>query len=415
MEDQHNLGQIDQALDRLDHWVERANWKAYDTFDGLASPLAPVFTLNQPRLKQFWQQSIRRFPINLRPLLGIKPATSSKGMGFFAQGHLRMFQITGKEEYLAKMRFCLQWLVDHRSPGFKNFSWGNHFDYQSRGGRIPPEIPTVVWTSLIAHAFLDAYEVVQDEKYLQVAKSVGDFIFEELGWVDTGKDICLSYTPLPGGKPVKGDHGIHNSNVLGAGFLARLNTFIPNPRYVEHATQAVKFTIRDQLPNGAWNYGSEPMHAWVDSFHTGYVLESLDWYTRCTGDRTFQKELQKGYNFFVETFFVADGTPRYYDHKTRPLDIQCASQGIQTLINLREMHPASVKIAINVANWTIANMQDKSGFFYYRKYPLITNKTPTFHWGQATMFAALVLLLQYLRECQNPKLQRLALEHSADV
>jgi hypothetical protein len=37
-------------------------------------------------------------------------------------------------------------------------------------------------------------------------------------------------------------------------------------------------------------------------------------------------------------------------------------------------------------------MQDPTGYFYYRKYPLITNKTPTLHWGQATMFAALALL-----------------------
>jgi len=42
-------------------------------------------------------------------------------------------------------------------------------------------------------------------------------------------------------------------------------------------------------------------------------------------------------------------------------------------------------------------MQDPTGYFYYRKYPLITNKTPTLHWGQATMFAALALLDQNLR------------------
>src|SRR5213078_3180125 len=94
----------------------------------------------------------------------------------------------------------------------------------------------------------------------------------------------------------------------------------------------------------------------------------------------------------VETFFLPDGTPRYYAHKTLPIDIQCASQAIQTLLNLRELHPDSVATAIKVAEWTIANMQDKSGYFYYRKYPLVTNKTPTLHWGQATMFAALSIL-----------------------
>jgi hypothetical protein len=60
------------------------------------------------------------------------------------------------------------------------------------------------------------------------------------------------------------------------------------------------------------------------------------------------------------------------------------------------MHPNSIDTAVRVARWTLTNMQDRSGYFYYRKYPLITNKTPTFHWGQATMFAALAVLLQYL-------------------
>jgi hypothetical protein len=39
-------------------------------------------------------------------------------------------------------------------------------------------------------------------------------------------------------------------------------------------------------------------------------------------------------------------------------------------------------------------MQDRTGYFYYRKYPLITAKIPMLHWGQATMYLALALLLE---------------------
>ncbi len=39
-------------------------------------------------------------------------------------------------------------------------------------------------------------------------------------------------------------------------------------------------------------------------------------------------------------------------------------------------------------------MQDANGYFYYRRYPLITSKAPMLHWGQATMYNALSLLLQ---------------------
>jgi len=50
-------------------------------------------------------------------------------------------------------------------------------------------------------------------------------------------------------------------------------------------------------------------------------------------------------------------------------------------------------LAVTVARWTISNLFDDSGYFYYRKYPLVTSRTPYFHWGQATMFKALAHLL----------------------
>jgi|SRR5437867_11070212 len=384
------------ALSKLEQWVEQNNWKAYDTFDGLSSPYARFLTWNIPLLRRVWQQGVRRFPLNLRPLLRIKPEPSSKGMGFFAQGYLRLFQTYGNGDHLKKMHSCLDWLVQNRAPGFQGNCWGNHFDYEARGGRIALGTPTVVWTSLIGHAFLDAYEALGENRYLDIARNSAEFIINELGWIQTDRDLCLSYTPLPGGKPKRGEGGIHNANMLGAGLLARVNLHAPKKHYTEMAQEAVKFTMRAQLDNGAWYYGVEPKYHWVDSFHTGYVLESLHYYVQCGRDRTFQTELEKGYRFFVDTFFRPDGTPRYYDYKTRPLDIQCASQAIQTLVNLRDLHPRSIEIAVKVAQWTILNMQDEQGYFYYRKYPFITNRTPTLHWGQATMFASLALLDHHL-------------------
>jgi len=56
MEASDTNGQIPEALRKLQSWVERARYMAYDTFDGLSSPYAPFFTLNQPFLKQVWQQ-----------------------------------------------------------------------------------------------------------------------------------------------------------------------------------------------------------------------------------------------------------------------------------------------------------------------------------------------------------------------
>jgi hypothetical protein len=376
---------IRASLDKLDAWVQRAQWRAYDTFDGLSSPFAPLLTLNLPLLKICWQQGVRRFPINLRPLLLVKPGMSTKGMAFFAQGYLRLYQTYGDPAFLEKMRYCLDWLMKNRSPGFKGYCWGNHFDYQSRGGNISKGTPTIVWTGLIGHAFMDAYEALGDKKYLMTARSACEFIVDELGWLEQKPGLLLQYYPNAGIL-------VHNSSMIGASLLARVNSLAANPRYPEIAEKAVEFTVHHQTPEGAWYYGVGQKWAWIDSFHTAYVLESLDTFRRYSGSPRFKDALEKGYKFFIETFFGPNGTPRYYDTKTMPIDIQCASQGIQTLVNLRHLDARSIKVANSVANWTIANMQDKTGYFYYRKYPLMTNKTPTLHWGQATMFAALAIL-----------------------
>ncbi len=109
-----------------------------------------------------------------------------------------------------------------------------------------------------------------------------------------------------------------------------------------------------------------------------------------TGDYSHKVVVENGYKFWKETFFLDDGTPKYYDRKLLPIDIQCASQAIDTLVFFSDKDPKAIDLALKVANWTIDHMQDESGYFYYRRYKYgIINKTPTLHWGQATMLSAL--------------------------
>src|SRR5256885_5749600 len=47
-------------------------------------------------------------------------------------------------------------------------------------------------------------------------------------------------------------------------------------------------------------------------------------------------------------------------------DIQCAAQAIDTLAFFADIDPDSLPLAEKVADWTIQNMQDSDGHFYYR-------------------------------------------------
>ena len=190
---------------------------------------------------------------------------------------------------------------------------------------------------------------------------------------------------------------VHNSNTLGGSLLARTYSHTRNEAYRSLAEKAMRYTANHQRPDASWYYGEAENLHWVDNFHTAYVLDCFKYYSAATGDEQFEGKLSEGYEYWKRTFFLPDGTPRYYDHKTLPLDIQCSSQAIDTLVFFHDRDPESIALASRVAKWTIENMQDRSGYFYYRRYSRwIVNKTPTLHWGQATMLCALAGLYQLL-------------------
>ena len=113
-------------------WLEKNDYRGYDTFDGLNARFLRPLTFDTKLLRIVLQQGVRRFPVNLRPLLGITKEHSSKGMGFLARGFIRLHKTTGDPVWAGKAEMALQWLIDNKSRGYSGSCWGNHFDYQSR-------------------------------------------------------------------------------------------------------------------------------------------------------------------------------------------------------------------------------------------------------------------------------------------
>jgi rhamnogalacturonyl hydrolase YesR len=377
------LESVAHSLSLLQKWVEARDYKGYDPGDGLTSWLRPL-AFGNLFAERVLQQLIWKSPWNVRPVVGVKPLDSTKGRGFMAWGYLLRFKATGDTIVRDKAIACLNWLMANKSPNCPEYCWGNHFDFVSRGGRIPAQEATIVWSGLIGQAFLEGFEQLGEEKYLAVAQSISDWILK-LPREQTPAGHCLSY------------HGrfqssIHNSNLLGAALLARTWKHTARAELLDVARKAVRYSCHRQLPNGAWWYGEEPRYHWIDSFHTGYNLDSIKRYVEATRDDSFDLHLRNGYHFYVQTFFEPSGCPRYYHNKTYPIDIQCAAQAIDTLCFFSTEQPEGMALAAKVAQWTIAHLQGASGYFYYRKYPFITSRTPYFHWGQATMFKALAHL-----------------------
>jgi rhamnogalacturonyl hydrolase YesR len=381
--------EILSSLIQLERWVEEHEYRGYEPFDGLSSFLRPL-TFGNLLLDRLLMQFIRQSPVNLRPILGVKPLDSTIGRGYMAWGYLAMFRATRNEEYRRKALNCLEWLVENRSPGYDEYCWGKHFDFASRGGRYPKFEPITVWTSLIGFAFIDAFELLGEERYLRVAESICRWI-QNLPRTETPTGVCLSYTGTGGGEST-----IHNHNMLASAMLARISKLTGNTQFLELARRAMEYSCSQQLQDGAWYYGEDPMFHWIDNFHTGYNLNSLKYYIETTGDKAYACNLRRGFQFFIDNFFEDSGRPKYYHDQTYPVDSQCIAQSIETLAEFAEIESSAQAMALKVARWAIDTMRDKRGYFYYRQYPLVKAKTPMLHWAQATTYRALAVLFARL-------------------
>lgn len=372
---------IEEIMGKLEDYIEKEKWQGYDPYDGLNSPLVKIFRTKSLRI--LLTQIMKRSPINFRPILGIKKDYNPKGMGLFASGYLLNYQRTHNKKYLERAKFFLDWLTENLSKGYSGICWGYNFDWQSRAFLLPKGTPTVVNTSFIGRAFLDAYEVFGSEEYLKIARRACDFILRDLNRLEDKTTICFSYSP-------RDNYFVNNATALASSLLGRVYAKTREGELAETAGKAINYVINHQREDGSWYYGEDKtaLEVGIDNFHTGFILESLKIYAQTTGDRDCLGAVEKGLTFYQNSFFLDDGAPKYFHNRVYPLDIHCAAQAIVTLMQLKDSG-ADMELCRRVVSWIAHNMQDEKGYFYYQKGNFFTNKISYMRWSQAWAFYAL--------------------------
>ena len=77
-----------------------------------------------------------------------------------------------------------------------------------------------------------------------------------------------------------------------------------------------------------------------------------------------------------------------------PLDVHSAAQSVITLTELRDLGPDDFALAARVLTWTVRNLWDERGYFYYQKRAIGTVRIPYMRWSQAWMLRALSAFLE---------------------
>ena len=382
---------IKKGLALLDSWVDRNGYEGYDPYDILSIKVFRIFQKN--RYTTFGLKMLLDiFPFGFRRLFRIQKGINPKAMALFANSYLNLYGVFRDEKYKDKAVFCLNWLIENPSKGYSGYCWGYPFDWQSRVF-IPKGTPSCVVTSIAAHAFLDAYEILSDEKYLEIAKSCCEFILRDLNIDEVdGNRICFSYTPVD-------NFHVHNANLFCASILYRIGDIKGDEIYKRMAKKAVNYTISEQNEDGSWYYFGYPetVRGAIDNYHTGFILRNLFRVYKITKEEELMRCIYKGLGFYIENLFE-DQIPKFHHNITYPIDIHACAESILCLSILSEIYPKAMEMAENVAVWTIENMQSTDGYFYYRKYRLYTSKIPYMRWGQAWMLYALSELVKRREE-----------------
>ena len=188
--------EVQNCVEKMLSYIESADYAGYDPYDALNSPLIRRIGEHSKWIRIGATQFIRRFPVNLRPMLGIRKGHNPKGIGLFLWGYSKLYAIEKAPKYLSRIDYLLDLLERLQSKGYSGNCWGYNFDWQSRTAMRPAGTPTIVNTSFIGHALLDCYELTGRQRTLNMAVSIKDFILGDLHGTRVNGTFCFSYTPI---------------------------------------------------------------------------------------------------------------------------------------------------------------------------------------------------------------------------
>jgi hypothetical protein len=259
----------------------------------------------------------------------------------------------------------------------------------------------VVPTAFAARALCEAAEVFGHEEYLPFARTICDFILNDLNRSEeTDTEVCFSYSPLDQTR-------VFNASLLAGETLAEVGRLAGEASLCEWAARAARYVCRRQRADGSWAYGGNDYQSWADNFHTAFILGSLSRIIDSVGAAPeavtpglldeLDNTLRRGYECWQERFFLENGWPKYYPDHLYPADAHSAAAAIVTLVELRGRIPGTMILAEKIAGWALENLRDSQGYFHYQRRRFHTVKIPYMRWSEAWTAYALARLLETRR------------------
>lgn len=372
--------------------IEKTKFCSYDPFDGLNSP--PLFLLSKkfPLIGRFALFVVKASPLNLRRALGIKKVCNDpKVISDVIRSYVNLYHTMPKEEYVSKAICLAQLLFDGRNRSTQFFSWGLKFPYYSRF-TISINTPNLFTTVNAALAITELYQLTRKEEYRSVLDSINRFIVKELGfvWISSNSGYIRYYPAL--------DVAIYNVNALALKYLQMYSNIFDDNSNELYMNAITSLLCEKQNESGSWYYSDGDKGHWVDGFHTGYIIEGLLQRKGTSSDKRVLLSLKKAVLFY-KGWLIKDNFPHYYAGKRFPIDTQNCAQAIQTrcLLQMSQFDELeSIKEMVQKIDEALYCVN--GDYYYFRKYPLFTNKNFYLRWSQSPMLLALTHFLRIIND-----------------
>lgn len=360
----------------------------HDPYDALLSPLfnLPVFRSN--RIIRFSaQQAVLRFPVNLRPLLGVPEQLNPVTIGLYLHGiaDLAAVGVIDQNQARAESESWIRKLAELTTSGLSGPAWGYPFPWEGRRHRMPEGTPTVVATSMIVNGLHRSWRQFGDQTARELIVESSRFVLNDLPRA-AGDDraFCWSYSPTD-------RQAVLNATLKGSRLIAQsVDAGLSEDRdlALSAAESSVRFVCERQADDGGWPYAAEgDPRTWRDHHHTGYVLECLRTYAELTGDRQFMTNCERGWSHYRSSFF--DGAlPRYYDDRPGPIDATAAGQALITLTLFGD-----IEFAAQLARASSEALGRPDGTYAYQRTGKRLTRTHFIRWSTAWMFTGLAALV----------------------
>jgi hypothetical protein len=372
------------SLQSLEAHLRREQYRGYDPYDALTSPLFRLPVLRSSKwIRLVAQQALKRFPYNMRPLLGIRKGYNPVSLAFVLEGcaYLAHADPEGSDAYRERAHDLVNELGRVRSSG-SGACWGYDFPWEARYGSLAAGTPTIVATGLVSNALFTSYRLLGIEEAVALCEGAARFVLEDVPRLaDVDGTFCWAYFPGD-------DQRVLNATMKGVRICAQVYSLTGDESYLRPAAETARYVASQQRADGSWSYSVGDPRAWTDNFHTAYVLDAFDEYQRHSGDDQFQEVLQRGWRYYRQTFLAEEAIPKYYADQLFPIDATACAQTILTLCRFED-----VEAATRVAQWAVEKMQCDDGHFAYQQRRRRLVRIPYMRWSSAYMFLALARVL----------------------